>query len=133
MKRKGLLLIMLLLISALIINAQDDKKLLKVVPDSTATDSTEYELVVFDQGFETWLLMQPQNQHSLGYYRAKNRLYVNEWNYRYMDQARYGSQYGSYIDYNPNIDYGLDFERRLYYYFKYFEETNGIALEPGRR
>lgn len=95
------------------------------------SDSTEYELVVFDQGFETWLLMQPQNHHSLEYYRSRNRTYVTEWNSRFMNARRYRGEYGSYIDYDPSVDYGLDFERRLYYYFKYFEETNGVRLDPG--
>jgi len=40
---------------------------------SLEADSTEYELVVFDQGFETWLLMQPQNQYSVEYYKNKNK------------------------------------------------------------
>jgi hypothetical protein len=94
-------------------------------------DSTEYELVVFDQGFETWLLMQPLNQHSEEYYKSKNRIYVSEWNHRYSNPRRYKGIYESYINYDSFIDYGLEFERRLYYYFKYFEETNGVRLDPG--
>ncbi len=39
----------------------------------------------------------------------------------------------SYIDYRPNIDYGLDLNYKLYYYFKYFEERNNIRLLPGGR
>ena len=101
---------------------------LKVQPES---DSTEYELIVMDQGFETWLLMQPQHEHSLEYYRSKNRIYVNEWNQRFMNARRYRGLYESYINYDPSIDYGLAFERRLYYYFKYFEESNGVRLDPG--
>ncbi len=95
------------------------------------SDSTEYELVVFDQGFETWLLMQPSHEHSLEYYKSRNRIYVSEWNHRYMNPRRYRGNYESHLDYDPFIDYGLEFERRLYYYFKYFEETNGVRLEPG--
>lgn len=97
------------------------------------SDSTEYELVVFDQGFETWLLMQPSQEHSLTYYKSKNRMYVSEWNYRYMSPRRYRGNYESHLDYDPFIDYGLEFERRLYYYFKYFEETNRVRLIPGSR
>ena len=94
-------------------------------------DSTEYELVVFDQGFETWLLMQPQNQYSVEYYKNKNRIYVSEWNQRYSNPRRYKGNYESYINYDSFIDYGLEFERRLYYYFRYFEETNGVRLDSG--
>jgi hypothetical protein len=97
----------------------------------SGSDSTEYKLVVFDQGFETWLLMQPLNQHSVEYYKVRNRAYVMEWNNRFMNARRYRGLYESYIDYDPFIDYGLEFERRLYYYFKYFEETNRVRLDPG--
>lgn len=95
------------------------------------SDSTEYELVVFDPGFETWLLMQPRDQRSLEYYKVKNKAYVMEWNYRYSNARRYNGMYESYIDYDPFIDYGYEFEYRLYNYFKYFEETNGVRLDPG--
>ncbi|MCB9029358.1 MAG: hypothetical protein H6545_09645, partial [Bacteroidales bacterium] len=36
------------------------------------SDSTEYDLVVMDQGFDSWFLMQPTHQHSLEYYKNKN-------------------------------------------------------------
>ena len=97
------------------------------------SDSTEYELVVFDQGFETWLLMQPSLEHSIAYYKSRNRMYVMEWNYRYTNPRRYRGNYDSYLDYDPFIDYGLEFERRLYYYFQYFEESNRVRLLPGGR
>ena len=133
MKNIRLLILLFLIIPACAIFTREDKKVVQVVHNNDAVDSTEYELVVFDQGYETWLLMQPSQQHSAEYYKAKNRIYVSEWNYRYMNQARYGSQYGSYLDYDTFIDYGYEFERRLFYYFKYFEESNGVRLEPGGR
>jgi hypothetical protein len=129
MKNVGLFLILLLVVPACAIFNRD-KKPVAVVHNTNASDSTEYELVVFDQGFETWLLMQPSQQYSVEHYKAKNRIYVSEWNYRYMSPSRYGGHYGSY-DYF--IDYGLEFERRLFYYFKYFEESNGVSLAPGGR
>ncbi|TFH48291.1 MAG: hypothetical protein E4G92_03790, partial [Bacteroidia bacterium] len=100
-------LIIFLLIPSLTAPAQKEKQKLNVRNDSVLVDSTEYELVVFDQGFETWFLMQPGQQHSLEYYKAKNRIYVSEWNYRYMNQIKYGSLYGSYLDYDFFTDYGL--------------------------
>jgi hypothetical protein len=36
--------------------------------------------------------------------------------------------YENYIEYNPRIDYGIDINYKLYYFFKYFEETNHISL-----
>lgn len=129
-KLKFLVVLLLLLPSCAIFSPENrqDQADLQVIPES---DSTEYELIVMDLGFETWLLMQPQNLYSLDYYRTKNRLYVSEWNYRYLYPRRYRGLYESYINYDPSTDYGLEFERRLYYYFKYFEQSNGVRLDPG--
>jgi hypothetical protein len=132
MKTKVLFTMVIVLLCTLSLNAQKGKEKLKVVADTVAVDSTEYELVVFDPGFETWLLMKPKNMHSDSYYRAKNLLYVTEWNSRYMNQLNNSALYDSYIDYRADIDYGYDFDYRLYYYFVYFEEVNRVSLLPGR-
>ena len=44
--------------------------------------------------------------------------------------SRNNGRYETYIDYNSNTDYGLDLNYKLYYYFKYFEETNKVKLYP---
>ena len=67
------------------------------------------------------------NSDSWIHYTQKNRLYVLEWNQRYMT-SRNNGLYDTYIDYNSNTDYGLDLNYKLYYYFKYFEVTNHIKL-----
>ena len=59
-------------------------------------------------------------------------LYVSEWNYRYTTIKNHG-EYDSFIDYNPETDYGLDLNYKLYYYFKYFEEKHGTKLYPSFR
>jgi len=96
--------------------------------DTVSVDSLEYRLIVLDPGFETWLVTRPSKDfYSNEYYAQKNRLYVSEWNLRYMTSNNNG-MYENYIDYNPNTDYGIDINYKLYYYFKYFEETNHIKL-----
>lgn len=133
MKTRRILLSLITVSLSLTLSAQKENKGLKVEHDTISADSTEYDLIVFDQGFDSWFQMQPQQSHSLEYYRSKNRLYVTEWNLRYMNPARYGNLYESYIDYDPDTDYGIDLERKLFYYFRYFETTNGISLLlPGR-
>jgi len=108
---------------------QDRKDILKVKSDTVSADSVEYKLIVFDPGFESWLVTQPSASfHSKGYYEMKNRLYVNEWNYRYEHELRYGNLYENRIEYYPDVDYGLDLNYRLYYFFRYFEEQNKIRL-----
>ncbi len=133
MKKLKFLALLLIFFPACALFSPQGSKSAADIKSNHETDSTEYELVVFDQGFETWLLMQPSNEHSLDYYKSRNRLYVSEWNYRYMNPRRYKGSYGSYIEYDPFTEYGLEFERRLYYYFKYFEETNRVRLDPGSR
>ena len=101
--------------------------------DNTGTDSTEYEVVVFDTGYETFLLMQPPKEfYSITYYKNWNWQYAEEWNSRTTSQGRTGL-YMTYIDYNHNTDYGLEVEYRLYYFFRYFEKSNEIKLLPRGR
>jgi hypothetical protein len=93
-------------------------------------DSTEYELIVLDPGYEAFLVSQPSKEYySESYYKNWNRLYVIEWNMRYTTRASTGL-YETYIDYDPEIDYGLELEYRLYYYFRFFERANRVVLIP---
>jgi hypothetical protein len=93
-------------------------------------DSTEYELVVFDPGYESFLITQPypKNYYSNEYYKNWNIQYVTEWNYRYDHPDVYGDFYETRIDYDPSIDYGLDFNYRLYQYFQFIDKQYGIVL-----
>ncbi|MFW6290305.1 MAG: DUF6146 family protein [Mariniphaga sp.] len=92
-------------------------------------DTTEYELIVMDSRFESWLATQPPaNYHSQQYYETWNRQYVNEWNQRHDNPLRYGDFYETKIDYEPNVDYGLELNYKLYYYFLFIEEEYGITL-----
>jgi hypothetical protein len=105
-----------------------DSKSLKA--DTISMDSLEYRLIVLDPGFDSWLATKPGAQfYSKDYYERWNRIYVTEWNLRYMT-SRDSIVYDTYIEYDPKTDYGLDLNYRLYYYFKYFEETNHIKLYP---
>jgi hypothetical protein len=108
-----------------------DRSIIKA--DTVAVDSLEYNLIILDPGFETWLATQPPKEfYSKEYYEIKNRLYVSEWNQRYMSSANKGL-YENMIDYNYNTDYGLDINYKLYYYFKYFEQMNRVKLYPFAR
>jgi hypothetical protein len=133
MKKYVFLMLAFLLLLRLDGYGQKKDRDIKVKNDTVTVDSLEYRLVVEDPGFETWLATQlPESYYSKDYYEQKNRLYVNEWNIRYQSINNNGL-YNSYIDYHPNIDYGLDLNYKLYYYFKYFEEQNNIRLLPGGR
>jgi hypothetical protein len=108
---------------------QKDKNRVKVKSDSLAVDSIKYELIILDPGFDSWLATKPpMSFYSKEYYETKNKLYVMEWNYRNQFPMRFGDVYETRIDYYPNIDYGLELNYRLFYYFRYFEETNHMKL-----
>ena len=89
-----------------------------------ANDSLEYEIIIIDPGFETYLatIAKPANFYSQAYYEAKNQLYVTEWNIRALNPTRYNKNiYENSIDYDFNTDYGLDVNYKLYNYFKFVE------------
>ena len=89
-----------------------------------ANDSLEYEIIIMDIGFETYLntIAKPMNFYSQEYYENKNRFYVAEWNIRAMNPRRYRSDiYENQIDYDFSVDYGLEVNYKLYNYFKFVE------------
>lgn len=92
-------------------------------------DSTTYELIVLNPSFESYLATQPPaNFHSQQYFETWNYQYVLEWNQRYRSPLRYGSFYDTKINYDPQEDYGLELNYRLYYYFQFIKEKYGIEL-----
>jgi hypothetical protein len=105
----------------------------RLLSDTIRSDSLFRELIIIDPGFDSWLITQPpMDFYSKEYYRQWNIKYVTEWNRRYMSGRNWG-MYESYIDYDPNIDYGLVINYRLFNYFRYFEETNRVRLVRSRR
>lgn len=128
MNKAVFLIIMLLATVQINLFSQIENERFKEKGDTLVADSLEYSLIIIDPGFETWLATQPsKDYYSKHYYEQRNRLYVSEWNQRYINSRDHG-KYESYIEYSPHIDYGLDLNYTLYYYFKFFEKTNNIRL-----
>jgi len=92
-------------------------------------DSTEYEIIVIDPEFDHWYLLNFSitKDRSNEYYRSKNQLGVNNWN-DYFIRNLYPNLIDSSIVYDFSIDYGIDVNRTLYWYFKYYEDKFGIRL-----
>ena len=91
-----------------------------------ANDSLEYEVIIIDPGFSTWLVSRayPRGYHSQSYMQNKNRIYITEWNFRVMQPQRYNSNlYEMTINYDPNIDYGYEVNYLIYNYMIYFQNT----------
>ncbi|WP_289053571.1 DUF6146 family protein [Carboxylicivirga marina] len=93
-------------------------------------DSSEYDLVVFDPRFETFLVTQPYPKefYSNEFYRNWNQRYCVEWNIRHSNPIRYGDFYETQIPYDSTTDYGLDFNYKLYQYFQFIDKEYGIVL-----
>jgi hypothetical protein len=128
-KIAGLALFMALIFSCFLqrgVPASDNGKL-GIKGNSDVKDSTEYELIVFDVGFDYWLNSHgySANQYSNEYLQSMNNRYVQEWNRRYIRGDR---RMGSNINYDFFTPYNIEFNFKLFMYFKYFEETNRIKL-----
>jgi len=87
-------------------------------------EELEYDIIILDIGFDSWLVTQkPMSYYSNEPLRYKNQLYVIEWNQRVLQPFNYSSDlYGQLIDFNPNIDYGIDVNYMLYQYFQFFQQ-----------
>lgn len=130
MKTLGVIVLLLVVMGA----CTSQKNIVKIAPTNQATvkDSTEYELIVFDPPFESWFLTNysPAKDHSNEYYHSWNNQYVSDWNYHYM--ARHLPRvFENYINYDYNVDYGIDVNRKLYYYFRYVETYLKVPILTG--
>lgn len=96
-----------------------------------ANDELEYEVIIFDPNFSTWLLTQakPRGYYGLPYLENKNVFYVATWNIRVNQPLIYNPNwYQLRIDYDPNIRYGYEVNYLLYNYFVYFQKVNRVRL-----
>jgi len=97
--------------------------------EHAAQDSTEYEIRIIDPQFDQWYIINysPAKDYSKEYYRSKNFVGVTNWN-NYYTSGRYNRIIISLLDYRPDVDYGIDVDRKLYWYFRYIESECGIPL-----
>jgi len=93
------------------------------------SDSTEYEITIIDTDFDRWYLMHfsPVQDYSNEYYKSKNRLGVSNWNANFT-RSRFQRVIENYIFYDYNADYGIEVNRKLFWYFKYVEDQYRIRL-----
>jgi len=88
-----------------------------------ANDSLDYEILIFEQGFNTWLITQkPKTYYSVNYLESKNIRFTSEYNRRVFSSPYSQDLYIQEINYEPTIHYGLDVNYILYNYFIFFQE-----------
>lgn len=98
-------------------------------------DEDEYDIIVLDPQYETYLrsIAKPMNYHSEQYYKSKNQTYVTEWNLRHSQPFRFDPDfYAVRIDYNPQTDYGIKLEYKLYNFFEFINWKYKVNLGFGR-
>lgn len=87
-----------------------------------ANDTLEYEIIISEPGFQSWLLSQPKRGfYSQPYLENKNQRFVTEYNYRVSSPRFSRDLYPQRIEYDPDIDYGYEVNYLLYNYFVYFQ------------
>ncbi len=89
-----------------------------------ANDELEYEIIIIEIGFDSWLVTQkPMSYYSNSTLAFKNYRYVIEWNQRVTQPSLYNPNlYEQLIDYDLNIDYGMEVNYKLYQYFQFFQQ-----------
>ncbi len=102
-----------------------------------ANDSLEYEIIIIEPGFNSWLITQrPRGFYSETFLETRNRIYVTEYNQRVMQPQRFDPNlYLQQINYDPAIHYGYEVNYLLYNYFLYFEQRyrQRFIVTRGRR
>lgn len=97
-------------------------------------DTTEYELTIFDPGFERWFTRtaRPISFYNEEQLASWNRNLTQQWNSMLGSSWLRDCMPSNYIDYRPNIDYGKELNYKLFYYFRYVHEQCRIFRQtPG--
>jgi len=96
-----------------------------------ANDSLEYEILIIDPGFNSWMLTNGRDRgfYSQAYLEARNIPWVIEWNMRARSPQRYQSNlYMMEIDYRAGVNYGYEVNYMLFNYLTYFQLVNKQRL-----
>jgi len=85
-------------------------------------DELEYEIIIFEPGFDAWLVTQPpMGYYGVNYLETRNRLLIIKYNNRVL-KDRDRKLYEQEINYESNLHYGLEVNYLLFNYFKFFQQ-----------
>jgi len=108
----------------------------KEEPVVIANDSLEYEIIIFDIGFNAFLnsIAQPEGFYSQSYLEARNTAWVITWNNRVTNNIQFNQDiYENIIDYQPQINYGYEVNYKLFNYFLFAQRKYKMSLGGGFR
>lgn len=105
----------------------DNKENTAIKPEKN--EDGEWDIEVLDTQYDYFLkaIAKPMNMYSESYLKNKNTFLVSEWNSYYFS-GRYRNVIESSIDYNPQENYGLKFEYKLYQVFAYVQWKYGLKM-----
>ncbi len=109
-------------------NATPDKENSEIKPEKN--DEGEWDLQVLDSQYDYYLnaIAKPMNMYSETSLKTRNNFLVSEWNSYYIS-GKYRNVIESSIDYNPQENYGLKFEYKLYQVFAYVNWKYGLRMK----
>ena len=108
----------------------------KEEPVVIANDSLEYQVIIFDIGFNSFLnsVAKPEGFYSQPYLEARNRAWVINWNNRARNPHQFNANiYENIIDYQATIDYGYEVNYKLFNYFLFAQRKYKMNLGGGFR
>jgi hypothetical protein len=115
-----------------VVASKPDDKPNRIAGDTVriANDELEYEVIIIDPGFTSWLnsRARPRGYYTQAYLENKNLQWITEWNLRTNQPNRYADMYQMRIDYSGNINYGYEVNYLIYNYLVYFQQTNNQRL-----
>lgn len=127
--KKLLFIFSILLLSGCASNAPvaDSGKKSEIAPQKN--DDGEWDLEVLDTQYDYFLnaVAKPTSMYSESYLKNKNAFLVNEWN-SYYYSGKYRNVIESSIDYDPQENYGIKFEYKLYQVFAYVQWKYHLKL-----
>ncbi|MBO3116869.1 hypothetical protein J4050_08930 [Winogradskyella sp. DF17] len=114
-----------------IIDHDDPNALVKSDSVAISSDETDYEIIIFEPGFNQWLqsTARPRGYYSQQFLEDRNAILVQNWNLRHSQPSQYNPDlYLQPIDYDIRTDYGYEVNYLLYNYFVYFQLTYNQRL-----
>jgi len=124
--------VFIILSAILLFACNSQKDIVKIENESSNIDSVEYILIVDEINFNSWMITnsRPMRYYSHPYYKAWNKIYVGEINSRVLNGAQI--PFTELINYNYSIDYGIELDYQLYWYFIFIQKKYDVTLFAAR-
>ena len=107
--------------------ADNKEETAKMAPSKN--EEGEWDLEVLDTQYNYYLnaVAKPMSQYTEASLKSRNVNLVSQWNALFFS-GRHRNVIESSIDYDPNENYGLKFEYKLYQVFTYVQWKYGLRL-----